>query len=101
MFSISGQPSQAVLDKWRKGISLDGKMTMPASIEVMKIINHNALLKIILREGSNRQICRIANLLGHPLKDLQRIAISTIKSNELQEGKWRELKTKKLISLLN
>ena len=60
---------------------------MPASIEVIEIINHNALLKIILREGRNRQI--------------RRIAISSIKLNELQEGKWRELKTKEWISLLN
>ena len=52
---ISGQPSQAVLDKWREGLSLAGKITMPASIEVMKIINHNTLLKIILREGHNRK----------------------------------------------
>jgi len=84
---VSGQPSQEVLNKWREGISLDGKMTMPATIEVMKIINHNTLLKIILREGRNRQIRRIANLFGHPVKNLQRIAISGIKSNELQEGK--------------
>ena len=97
---VSGQPSQEVLNKWREGISLDGKMTMPATIEVMKIINHNTLLKIILREGRNRQIRRLANLFGHPVKDLQRIAISNIKLNELQEGKWRELKTKEWISLL-
>ena len=98
---VSGQPSKAVLNKWREGISLDGKMTMPATIEVMKIINHNTLLKIILREGRNRQIRRLANLFGHPVKDLQRIAISNIKLNELQEGKWRELKTKEWISLLS
>tara|TARA_Y100001968_G_scaffold221958_1_gene204796 strand:+ start:950 stop:1663 length:714 start_codon:yes stop_codon:yes gene_type:complete len=98
---VSGQPSKSILNKWRKGILLDGKMTMPATIELMGIINHNTLLKVILREGRNRQIRRIANVLGHPVQDLQRIAISNIKLNKLQEGKWRELKTNEWISLLD
>mgnify|MGYP001457506791 CR=1 FL=1 len=98
---VSGLPSQSTLNNWRQGILLDSKMTMPATIEVMEIINHNTLLQIILKEGRNRQIRRITTLLGHPVQDLQRIAISNIKLNDLQEGKWRELKTNELISLLD
>ena len=76
-------------------------MAMPATIKVMEIINHKTLLKVILKEGRNRKILRIATLLGHPVQDLQRIAISNIKLNDLQEGKWRVLKTNEWISLLN
>ncbi len=97
---VSGQPSQSILDKWRKGVLLDGKITMPASIKVMEINNEKTLLKVTLKEGRNRQIRRIAQLMGHPVKDLQRIAISNIKLNGLQEGKWRELKRSEWISLL-
>ena len=98
---ITGQPSQLVLNKWRKGILLDGKITRPAIIEVIKINKLRTLIKVILKEGRNRQIRRIANLLGYPVQDLQRIAISNIKLNGLQEGEWRQLKTKEWISLLN
>ena len=98
---VTGHPSQAILNKWRKGILLDGKITMPAIIEVMESINHKVLLKVILKEGRNRQIRRIANLIGHPVQDLQRIAISNIKLNGLQEGKWREIKKKQWGSILN
>tara|TARA_Y100001968_G_C19319742_1_gene698584 strand:- start:406 stop:1119 length:714 start_codon:yes stop_codon:yes gene_type:complete len=98
---LSGQPKQLILDNWRKGILLNGKMTMPANIEVMKRSNQKTLLKVILKEGRNRQIRRIANLIGHPVQDLQRIAISNIKLNDLQEGKWRELNTTEWISLLD
>ena len=101
MVWVSGQPSQSILNKWRKGISLDGKITMPASIEVIEIINHKTLLKVILKEGRNRQIRRIATFMGHPVLDLQRIAISNIKLNGLKEGKWRELKTNEWISILD
>ena len=98
---VTGQPSRSILDNWRKGILLDGKITMPATIEVMEIINHMTLLKVILKEGRNLQLRRIANLIGHPVQDLQRIAISNIKLNGLQEGEWRELARKEWIPLLD
>ena len=98
---ISGQPSQSILDNWRRGILLDEKMTMPARIEVLDKVNSKTLLKVILKEGRNRQIRRVATLIGHPVQDLQRISISNIKLNGLQEGKWRELKTKEWISIIN
>ena len=98
---VSGKPTQSTLDDWRKGVLLDNRLTMPANIKVMDTINQKTLLKVILKEGRNRQIRRIASLFGHPVKDLQRIAISNIKLNGLQEGKWRELKTKEWTSIIN
>ena len=98
---VNGQPNQSILNKWRKGVVLDGKMTMPATIELMQIRNKKTLLKVILKEGRNRQIRRIANLLGYPVEDLQRIAISNIKLNGLKEGEWRELNKNEWISLLD
>ena len=98
---INGQPNQSKLENWRTGILLDGKMTLPARIEVLNKINHKTLLKVILKEGRNRQIRRIANLIGHPVQDLQRISIANINLNGLQEGKWRELQTKEWNSFIN
>ncbi len=89
---ISGKPSYSILNSWRRGVLLDKKMTMPANIEVMDRLNNKTLLKVILKEGRNRQIRKIADYFGHPVKDLQRIAISRIKLNGLKEGQWRELK---------
>ena len=76
-------------------------MTMPARIEVLDRVNQKTLLKVIIKESLNRQIRKIATLLGHPVQDLQRISISNINLNGLQEGKWRKLKTKEWISIIN
>ena len=72
-------------------------MTMPARIEVLDRVNQKTLLKVIIKESLNRQIRKIATLLGHPVQDLQRISISNTNSNGLQKGKWLKLKTKKWI----
>ena len=98
---VSGQPSLSILNNWRGGILLDGKITMPARIEVLNKVKSKTLLKVILKEGRNRQIRRIANILGHPVQDLQRISISNINLNGLEEGKWRELKLEEWNSFIN
>tara|TARA_B100000945_G_scaffold68060_1_gene51348 strand:+ start:345 stop:1058 length:714 start_codon:yes stop_codon:yes gene_type:complete len=100
MVWVSGQPNLSVLNIWRKGVLLDGKITQPATIEIMKTIYQKTLLKVIIREGRNRQIRRIAKLIGHPVEDLKRIAISNIKLNGLKEGEWRELKKNEWFSLI-
>ena len=53
-----------------------------------------------MKEGRNRQIRRTAELLGHPVIDLQRIAIGEIKLNDLKEGQWRELERQEWINLI-
>ena len=76
-------------------------MTMPARIEVLDRVNQKTLLKVIIKESLNRQTRKIATLPGHPIQDLQRITISNTNLNCLQEGKWRKLKTKEWISIIN
>ena len=76
-------------------------MTMPARIEVLDRVNRKTHLKVIIKDFRNRQIRKIATLPGHPVQDLQRISISNTNSNGLQEAKWRKLKTKEWISIVN
>ncbi len=98
---VKGQPEKSVLNAWRKGVILEGKMTMPAKVELVDRINSNTLLKVTLKEGRNRQIRKLADLFGHPVKDLQRIAISSIKLNDIQERHWRELNHHEWTSIIN
>ena len=59
-------------------------MTMPARIEVLDRVNQKTLLKVIIKESLNRQIRKIATILGHPAQDLQRISILNTYLNGLQ-----------------
>ncbi|WP_320668034.1 pseudouridine synthase [Prochlorococcus sp. MIT 1307] len=89
---VEGVPSNKAIKEWENGLILDGKLTMNASVKLLKCEPHKSLLKIILKEGRKRQIRRIATILGHPVIDLQRTAIGSIKLNNLHEGDWRKLK---------
>jgi pseudouridine synthase len=86
---VRGHPDPATLDRWREGPLLDGRPCRPARIRPLRQENEATLLEIQLREGRNRQIRRCADLLGHPVLDLQRVAIGALSLADLPEGRWR------------
>jgi 16S rRNA pseudouridine516 synthase len=88
---VRGHPTTSTLNRWCNGVELDGIPTQPAEISMLKQGGNQTLLKVILTEGRNRQIRRVAEALGHPVLDLQRIAIASIDLGSLPEGHWREL----------
>ncbi len=99
---VQGSPKSACLEQWRGGVSLAGKLTAPAQVKVLHP-HPPALLEVVLREGRNRQIRRVAEQLGHPVISLHRSAIGFIKLGDLPLGQCRELtseETNKLLTLL-
>lgn len=75
---VQGHPTGSVLQAWRCGVLLSGQMTLPARVEVLERYPSQTLLKIVLQEGRNRQIRRVAEQLGHPVLQLHRTAIGSI-----------------------
>lgn len=88
---VNGIPSKKTILTWSNGVILDGEMTQPARVKLLKSNNANSLLQINMREGRNRQIRRVGDLLGHKVIDLQRIEICGITLGNLKEGHWRVL----------
>ncbi len=88
---ISGSPSNKSISRWRNGLYVNEVLTKPAIVDILKREEGKTLLKIVLSEGRNRQIRRVAAELGHKVIDLNRVAIATIKLGGLKEGSWREL----------
>ena len=88
---VRGIPSSQALRRWREGLLLDGRLTRPARVRCLQSRGASSLLEVELKEGRNRQIRRVAELLGHPVIDLQRVAIDGIHLDALAEGCWRRL----------
>lgn len=78
---VRGNPPESVLQTWREGVNLLGKKTLPAQVSVLKRKGQSTLLEVVLTEGRNRQIRRVAQLLSYPVIHLHRTAIGPIKLN--------------------
>lgn len=93
---VEGHPTTAVIEQWSNGVLLDGKMTRPAQVNFVKVRGNHSYLEIILQEGRNRQIRRVAEQLGYPVIKLHRTAIGPIKLHiphtpPLKVGEYRYL----------
>ena len=98
---VEGTPLDTTLQRWRRGVSLDGTRTRSAEVRVLQRRSDRTLLEVVLLEGRNRQIRRVADLLGHPVLDLQRVAIAGLRLGPLPEGRWRHLSRGEWQSLLD
>jgi len=84
---VTGDITEKKLKILRHGLMLDGRQLKPAYVSRMESFR----LKFILREGRNRQIRRMCEMVDLEVVDLIRIRIGPLKLDNLPEGKWRML----------
>ncbi len=84
---VRGEVTPAIVERLRHGLELDGRALKPAGV----FDNGKGRLKFILKEGRNRQIRRMCDLVGLRVVDLQRTRVGPIKLGDLEEGRWRHL----------
>ena len=97
---ITRRPDDEQLAIWRRGVVLeDGYRTLPAEVEVIKMTKNGAWLKVVLREGKNRQIRRMGARIGMPVRQIRRVRIGPIDLGKLQPGNFRYLKPDEIKAL--
>jgi 23S rRNA pseudouridine2605 synthase len=101
---VRGVPEERLVDKLRRGITIDGKRTLPCDIARMRTTGKtddegNSWFEIKLKEGRTQQIRKMFQAVGHPVSKLRRVAIGPISDPKLTPGVWREL-TKSEVKLL-
>jgi 23S rRNA pseudouridine2605 synthase len=84
---VEGTPTRGELRRLREGVELDDGMTAPAKVA----LEPPNLLTIVIHEGRNRQVRRMCDAIGHPVRRLVRTRIGPLTDRTLKPGAWREL----------
>lgn len=99
-------PGPGALEALRRGVGLGDGRTRPAEAELLpeppalpdrpvpiryRKSVPTAWLRLVLREGRNRQVRRMTAAVGHPTLRLVRVAVGPILLGDLAPGQWRDL----------
>jgi 23S rRNA pseudouridine2605 synthase len=92
---VEGEPSDAALQRLRDGVELEDGLTAPAQVRRLG----ERRLELILHEGRNRQVRRMLDAVGHPVRRLHRSRYAGLTLDGLAAGEWRELTRDELAAL--
>lgn len=92
---VEGSPGRGALRRLREGVDLDDGPTAPAAASLLG----PSTLRITIHEGRNRQVRRMCEAVGHPVRRLVRTRIGPLRDPQLRPGEWRALTTDEVRSL--
>lgn len=95
---LYGIPDEGALQKFRRGVFIDGKRTKPAKIQIIDKDKDGRFCtaEIIIHEGRNRQVRKMCEAIKHPVAQLKRVATGELKLGNLPKGKFRHLTEKEV-----
>jgi len=109
---VAGMPDAEALRQLREGIPLDGRRTLPAEAALLNARRESAggpkgpqpraregVVQITIREGRNRQVRRMLEAVGHPVRELARTRIGPLTDRRLKAGTWRDLTREEVTTL--
>lgn len=96
---VSGLPGERDLRRLREGVKLEDGLTQPAQVELLGAGGGLSRLRIVISEGRNRQVRRMLEAVGHPVRELQRTAFGPVRLGRLRPGGVRRLRPPELSSL--
>ena len=80
----------------RDGVELDDGRTAPARVRRISADT----IEITIHEGRKRQVKRMCEAVGHPVKRLERVRFGPLELGDLPRGRWRKLSDAEVDALM-
>jgi 23S rRNA pseudouridine2605 synthase len=102
---VLGIPDAHDLDRLARGIVVEGHRTAPAKIELISDRTRStkrsrgdetSLMRVTIHEGRTRQVRKMCDAIGHPVRTLRRVRIGPLSDSKLKPGTFRELTSEEI-----
>jgi len=93
---VMGEITESKLALLRHGLELDDRKLRPAEVELIA----DQRLRFVLKEGRNRQIRRMCELVELKVVDLFRVRVGRLTLGDMPEGRWRHLTPEERAALI-
>lgn len=99
LVKVRGEMKEADIARWSDGVELEDGRTARAEVRVTQREPDRTWLEVVLHEGRNQQIRRMARATGFEVSRLTRLAFAGITIAGLRAGGWRLLTADELRAL--
>ena len=96
---VVGSPSADALARLSDGVELEDGVTAPARVRALVRGDRWTRLELTLHEGRKRQVRRMCEAVGHPVRGLRRVRYAGLDLEGLEPGEWRELTSGEVAAL--
>lgn len=96
---VRGVPGDRDLRALREGVELEDGRTQPAEVELLGSARGVSDVRVVIREGRNRQVRRMLDHVGHEVRALRRTAFGPVRLGRLREGGYRKLRPDEVAAL--
>jgi len=96
---VQGVLAEQDLRTLREGVLLEDGVTLPAEVELVGSARGLSEVRLVIREGRNRQVRRMLEAVGHPVRELTRTAFGPVRLGRLRAGGWRRLRPTEVAAL--
>jgi 23S rRNA pseudouridine2605 synthase len=94
---VEGDPDERTLTRLSEGVELEDGLTAPTQARRLG----PSRVELVMHEGRNRQVRRMLEAVGHPVRRLHRSAYAGLTLEGLEPGRWRELEPSEVERLRN
>ena len=99
LVEVAGAMGGRASRRLARGVSLEDGTTRPARVEVVETGTRGSVVEITISEGRNRQVRRMMESVGHPVRRLVRTSIGPLKLGRLKPGTARRLSPTEVTAL--
>jgi 23S rRNA pseudouridine2605 synthase len=99
LVEVDGSIGGKALSRLTKGVDLDDGPARAVGARVVDEGRSRSLVEVTMAEGRKREVRRMFDIIGHPVRRLVREAIGPIRDRQLKPGEWRDLSVAEVRSL--
>lgn len=96
---VTGIPDRAAIAALERGVVLEDGPARAEDVRVERVRPDGAIVSLVVREGRKREVRRLLEAVGHPVRRLRRVAFGPVNLEGLAPGSWRELRTEEIAAL--
>ena len=97
---VAGPLADDQIARLLRGVRSEGELLRAEKVFGVRSVGAGTELQLVLREGKKRQVRRMLDVVGCPVRRLVRLSVGKISLGNLKPGQWRYLTNEEVHSLI-